>query len=105
MDLCARDGLSPMMIAAAQNPNPQITQLLFEEGGDPYSPKRDGWTVLMLAAGYNGNPQVLDTVLDMGVDVHARDHEGRRAMDFARLNRSIHSSPAYTRLQQLSSLQ
>ena len=48
VDLCARDGLSPLMIAAAQNPNPQITQLLFDEGGDPYSPKRDGWTVLML---------------------------------------------------------
>ena len=78
---------------------------LAHHGGLDLATDLDVEEVLMLAAGYNGNPQVLDKVLDMGVDVHARDHEGRRAMDFARLNRSIHSSPAYIRLQQLSSLQ
>ena len=78
-----KPGWSPLHYAAT-GPDPTIVMLLLDRGAaiDAESPNRT--TPLMMAAQY-GNEASVDLLLARGADPKARNDQGLRAADFARL--------------------
>jgi ankyrin repeat protein len=75
------NGLTPLMIAAAYNTNPEVIKTLLKAGADLKA--RDlynmGATVFVWAAWGNSNPEVITTLLKAGADVYSRDTEHNRS--------------------------
>lgn len=56
----------------------------------------------MVAAAFNSNPDVITFLLDAGANATAVSVEGKRAIDYARLNADLIDTPAYWRLNDAS---
>ena len=87
-DLSARDsgyGLTPLIAAAEDNPDPEVIAVLLKAGADIEA--RDsvhGGTALLWAATWNRNPEVITTLLKAGADINAQNTlEGRTALLWA----------------------
>lgn len=98
----SRFGLTPLLVAAGNNPHSQIHRLLLDHGADPNETADLGLTALMVAAAFNSNPDVITFLLDAGADATAISVEGKRAIDYARLNADLFDTPAYWRLNDAS---
>jgi ankyrin repeat protein len=84
-DPMARDpkGLTPLMIAAASNPDPAVIGVLLKAGADPRALEPTfGQNALMLAAGTN-NPKVVAALLTTVLDPNAQDYTGQTAVELA----------------------
>jgi len=71
-------GRTPLMIAAAHNPNPEAIRVLIQAGADVNARGYFEQTPLMKAASrhHNPNPEVIRILVQAGADVNARDHFG-----------------------------
>ena len=69
------NGVTALMWAAGNNPDPEVVKTLLECGADVNVRTRAGRTALMYAARENANPEVAKALLAGGADVHARDNE------------------------------
>ena len=67
---------TPLHLAAAFNPDPEVAAILLAAGADPHARGDAGQTPLHQAA-LNPNPAVAQLLLDAGADVHARRSSGR----------------------------
>ena len=70
------DGRTPLMWAAARNPNPEVITVLLKAGADLNARDKDGWTSLMIAAWYNQSSEVITILLKAGADLNARGKYG-----------------------------
>jgi ankyrin repeat protein len=69
-------GRTPLMAAAAWNPNPEVITTLLKAGADIKARDENGATVLM-AATYNTNPEAITmTLLKAGADINAQNKVG-----------------------------
>jgi murein DD-endopeptidase MepM/ murein hydrolase activator NlpD len=100
-DLSARDsyGQTPLMYAAAGNPNPLVIETLLKAGSDVNAHTDAGWTALMYAARDNSNPEVGLTLLQGGADPTMADGEGKRAVDHALDNGAMRRSAVFRILE------
>lgn len=86
-DVNARDrnGLTPLLTAAAYNTNPEVVVVLVEAGADTEA--RDsvhGSTALMWAARLNQNPDVITALLKAGANLNAQSTlAGKTALAWA----------------------
>ena len=87
------DGLTPLMLAAQNNPNPEVLKVLIEAGEDVNAKDTEGWTPLMIAAIEN-TPEVLTALLEAGADAKAKNDEGKTALDCARMNEKLKDTGA-----------
>ena len=70
-----------LIIAALNNPNPEVVSALLNGGAEVDARARDGSTALMYAAGTNPNPEVVRALLKGGADVNAvRGKDGTMAL-------------------------
>jgi len=60
------------MVAAGQNPNPEVIQFLLDSGENVDARSLDGWTALMFASAFNQNPLVIRTLVQGGAKVDDR---------------------------------
>ena len=69
----ARDsmGRSPLLVAASNNPNPEVITILLKAGEDVNGLDREGNNCLVWAA--RNNLEVITTLLKAGADVETRD--------------------------------
>ena len=67
---------TPLHLAAARNPDPEVAAVLLAEGADLQAPGDTRQTPLHQAA-LNRNPAVALLLLEAGADVHARRSSGR----------------------------
>ncbi|MDR1607678.1 MAG: ankyrin repeat domain-containing protein [Deltaproteobacteria bacterium] len=78
------DGLTPLMIAAAANPNPLVIKVLIDAGSDPEAMEtRFGYNALRLAALFNANPSVALALVTGPDSINARDFSGNTAVTLA----------------------
>ena len=71
------DGCSPLHLAAAFNPNPDVIGALVESGTDVNAKDKMERTPLHLAAAFNRNLEVIESLVGLGADVKARDEGGK----------------------------
>jgi ankyrin repeat protein len=103
-DVNARsDGLTPLILAAENNENPEAITALLKAGADIEA--RDlkyGGTVLMWAAYTNRNPEVIITLLKAGANAKAKDDNGRTALDYAKENFGLKGTDVLKKLEEAS---
>ncbi|GHV40077.1 hypothetical protein FACS1894187_20640 [Synergistales bacterium] len=80
------DGWTALMVAAQNNPNPEVIATLLKNGADVNAKNSDGWTALMFAAQNNPNPEVIALLLERGADVNAKNIIGWTALMLAAAN-------------------
>jgi ankyrin repeat protein len=69
----ARDrGWTPLMAAARENSDSEVTAVLIKAGADVNATNISGRTPLILAAGNNSNPEVIKILIDSGADVNPK---------------------------------
>ena len=93
------EGDTPLHLAAWQNENPEVIQVLINAGADIEALSRNGNLPLVLAVQFN--PAVVETLINAGADVTARTRSGHTAL-------SVVKDPAVrallrARLRELSS--
>ncbi len=100
----ARDsfGQTPLMYAAAENPDPLVIEALLKTGAEVNARTEAGWTALMYATRDNNIPKVALTLLQAGTDPTIRNSEGKTALDYAGENGSVRRSSVQTILEQLT---
>jgi hypothetical protein len=86
-------GQTPLMYAAANNPDPNVINALVEAGAHVNSQTSEGWTALMYAARDNSNPDVARRLLQLGADPTLRNHDGLTAANYASANVSLQDVP------------
>ena len=57
---------------------------------------------MLAAVSDNSNPEVISLLLNNGADAHAKDKDGKRAIDYASENESIKGTKAYWELNDAS---
>ncbi len=72
-----------LMIAAACNKNPEIVQVLIDNGADVNARNKGESTALMLASVFNSNPEVIQVLIDNGADLNIRDSNGNTILMLA----------------------
>lgn len=100
------DGLTPLMIAAAQNAPAEgamflpsstrpidIAKGLLERGADVNAKAKNGMTALMVAATHN-NPPMIGLLIEAGADIEAKNNQGQTAADVAELNANMEAAQA-----------
>jgi quinoprotein dehydrogenase-associated probable ABC transporter substrate-binding protein len=100
------DGLTPLMVAVAQNapaegtmfvPSStrpiQIAKLLIERGADVNAKSKSGTTPLMVAAAHN-NPPMIGLLIESGADTKAKNNQGKTAAEVAEMNRNMEAAQA-----------
>ncbi len=73
-------GISPLMRAAASNPDAQVIAVLLKAGARLEARSTGQETALMYAAGTNANPAVAGALLEAGADPAARSKTGMTAL-------------------------
>jgi ankyrin repeat protein len=86
--------MTPLMHAAARNPDPRVLGVLLEAGARLDARNATGMTPLLLAAGFTTNPQVVMTLLASGADPHAVGPGGITAERLADSNAHLAGSAA-----------
>jgi ankyrin repeat protein len=66
-----KDGVSPFFMAAADNSNPEVLNVLIQAGANIN--KGDLDRALLSAARYNSNPEVSSFLIQAGADINAKD--------------------------------
>jgi len=85
------DGMTPLMLAAAYNANPDVILALLKAGADVSAKDKIGRTPLQCAARYNVNPDVITALLKGGADVNAKNEiRCTPLMSAARYNSNSH---------------
>ena len=97
-------GQTPLMYAAAANPDPQIIKRLLEAGANIDAKTVTGWTALMYAVRDNANPEVSRALLEAGSKVDFKNEDGLMAFNYAGGNFSLQSSDVFLTLQEVSLL-
>ena len=59
-------GVTPLMVAAADNNNPEVLKALIQAGADVNAYDKFGETALTMAAQYNNNPEVVSLLIQAG---------------------------------------
>jgi ankyrin repeat protein len=82
-----KDGCTLLMLAAANNPNPEVIATLLKAGANlkDRDPKY-GEIVLMFAAAHNPKPEIITTLLKAGADLKAVDNDGTTLLYAAEQN-------------------
>ena len=80
------DGWPPLMVAAANNENPEVLSVLIKAGAAVNAQDEDGWTPLMRAAAKNNNPEVSSVLIKAGAAVNAKANDGTTPLIFAATN-------------------
>jgi len=93
-----KHGITPLMVAAVINPDPEVINLLIKFGAELEDKDPDGLTALMLAARYTENPEVISVLIKAGANTNARDKEGKTALDYAKENKCVYETKAYEEL-------
>ena len=70
------EGVTPLIMAAWYNENPEVTKLLLDAGADVNARDKNGCTPLIWAAVFNENPEVTKVLIDAGANVNARSEYG-----------------------------
>jgi uncharacterized protein len=71
-----RAGLTPLMCASVNNPNPDVVRALVKAGTNPRQANVYGITPLLMAARLNASPAVISALIEAGADVNAADSDG-----------------------------
>lgn len=83
--------VTPLMMAAEYNPNPDIIHSLIDAGAEVDAPGPANETPLMFAAWGNSNENVLLALINRGANVNMRDSNDRTALHHAaKCNESIY---------------
>ena len=98
----ANFGWTPLMFAAAGNPNPEVITVLLKAGADinVRTTAEPGMTARMLAAANNKNPEVIMALLKAGANAKAKDYEGNTAFDYAQANANLKGTNGYWKLNE-----
>ena len=81
-------GITALMLAAAYNADPDVTQALVAAGAEVAARDADGWSALMYAAAHNRNAEATQVLLATGADLDARNGRGRTPLMEASENNS-----------------
>lgn len=81
----ARNGFTPLHIAAFLNETPMVTQALLDAGANTEAKGEEGRTPLHLAVMRNENVSVIQTLLDAGANTEAEDEYGLTPLHLAAL--------------------
>jgi beta-lactamase regulating signal transducer with metallopeptidase domain len=77
-------GLTPLMLAAKTNRNPDVIRTLIQAGAAVSAREFSrGTTALQQAALYNSNPEVIQALLEAGADVNDTDYAGIGVLQYA----------------------
>ena len=76
------DGLTPLHIAASLNRDPEVIEVLLDNGGD-IEAKGHASLMPLHAAVFNKNPAVIEVLLDNGADIEARAMNGTTPLQAA----------------------
>jgi ankyrin repeat protein len=87
------------MMAAWNNPNPDVAMVLLDARANVNEGSSEGMTPLMYAAQFSGNPQVISTLLRAGANTHMRSSKGKTAFHYAQENAALKGSPQYKELE------
>ncbi len=84
-DVNARNeyGQTPLMIASGWNSNPEIVQLLIDNGANINGRDIGGSTPLMYASQHTSNPEVIQLLIDSGANINGRDKNGYTPLMYA----------------------
>ena len=94
------NGMTPLLYAAMDNPNPDVMNLLIDAGANDVTSK-SGKSALILAAMMNC-PEVVTTLVNAGADVNARDDDGKSALDYAGDNNKLKGTSILRTLEELT---
>ena len=98
-----KDSTTPLMYAAARNPNPEVITTLLKAGADINARDRyNNMTPLMYAAWLKQNPEVITALVNAGADAKAKSSAGKTAFDFAQNNLKLIGTAAYRKLEEAS---
>lgn len=82
------DGLTPLMLAAASNPDKETVKLLLDRGARVNDRENNyGLTSLMFAAAFN-KPVITQVLIEGGADMGVRDNGGGTALHYAAVNQT-----------------
>jgi ankyrin repeat protein len=84
-DACCRDdqGASPLIVAAACNPDPDVIRVLVMAGAKVDERDQFDMTPLMRAAASSTNPEVLAALMEAGASIEDRDQFGLTPLIYA----------------------
>jgi ankyrin repeat protein len=92
-----------LMVAAAENGNPDVLTTLIEAGADVNARDIDGWTPLIMAAKNWRNPTgMITALLNAGADAKVKDKAGKMAINYAKENERLSDTDALRALQNAS---
>ncbi len=78
-----KNGLTVLMIAVANNPNPQVIKLLIKAGANPNVQDRKGVTALMIAAANRNNSKFVKILIENGANPNTGNNDKATALMFA----------------------
>ena len=79
-------GMTPLLWAAGNNPDPDVIVALLNAGADSTARMGNGMTLLIAAAAGNKNPETITTLLKAGLDINAQTYDGMTALMWAAWN-------------------
>lgn len=91
-------GISPLMLAAGNNPDPEVINLFLKNGALINETDPTGTTPLMYAALQN-NAAVVEALLKAGADAKLKNSDGKTAYELAEFNEKINRTPVYQALK------
>ena len=81
----ANVGITPFQTACGTNLNPEVIELLINNGGDLKATRSGGISPLMFAAMSN-TPEISELLIESGAEVNYRTHKGMNAYLYASLS-------------------